>query len=385
MMRRHITTTGRSTRARVGSLPHHVLALTPSQGLGGGIDAYCVALLGALRDLGIDVNELSLTSSPAPPGPLVKARYLSRVALAAFKLRPGETDVLCFHAGLLPAAFLAQIVSRASFPMLSFFYGIEIWTSGPIARHLRRPASVQIVTISSFSAGTLVDAGTPLVLPPGVRPSVAERLLSIKRGTPRKKVAEVLSVFRLEDYAYKGGRQLVEAIASLREEGHLLRLTISGRDASVALLEEDLARHETWLRVVRSPSDDDLAAAYERADIFALATRQHRRPFPAGEGFGIVLAEAALAGLPVVAPAHGGSHDAFLQGITGVSPRDESCESLADSLRRMVEDPDTTIVMGQNARAWARRNFDPGAYRNRVAQTLWRAGSTDGALGLHLN
>ena len=71
----------------------------------------------------------------------------------------------------------------------------------------------------------------------------------------------------------------------------------------------------------------ELVDLYGGADIFVLASRQHRRPGPAGEGFGIVLAEAALAGLPVMAPANDGSRDAFVPGLTGMRPVDQSVEA----------------------------------------------------------
>ena len=206
-----------------------------------------------------------------------------------------------------------------------FFHGIEIWTSGTFDRVLRRHPSIRAVTVSSFSAGTMVGVRSPRILAPNVQTELFSRLLGIERVSPLAgHELRVLSVFRLQDYAGKGGRQLVGALADLRASGHPIALTVAGRDAPSELLDADLARHGRWLTAVRSPSTADLVACYEDADLFVLATRQQRRPFPAGEGFGIVLAEAALAGLPVIGPASGGSHDAFIEGVTGVSPGDDS-------------------------------------------------------------
>ena len=47
-----------------------------------------------------------------------------------------------------------------------------------------------------------------------------------------------------------------------------------------------------------------------------------------GEGFGLVLLEAQAAGTPVIATAYGGSHEACIEGVTGVAPADESAEAL---------------------------------------------------------
>ena len=76
-------------------------------------------------------------------------------------------------------------------------------------------------------------------------------------------------------------------------------------------------------------SDRELARQLAGADLFVLATRSRGGRHTSGEGFGLVLLEAQVAGTPVVAPAHGGSHDAYIEGITGLAPMDETAGSLA--------------------------------------------------------
>ena len=76
-------------------------------------------------------------------------------------------------------------------------------------------------------------------------------------------------------------------------------------------------------------TDHDLAAQFAASDLFVLASRTRSGRRPCGEGFGLVLLEAQVAGTAVVGPAHGGSPDAYLDGVTGATPRDESAAALA--------------------------------------------------------
>jgi glycosyltransferase involved in cell wall biosynthesis len=75
-----------------------------------------------------------------------------------------------------------------------------------------------------------------------------------------------------------------------------------------------------------------------------------------------VLLEAQVAGIPVVGPAHGGSPDAYLDGVTGATPRDESVASLSRVLDELAGRPPQLREMGTRAAAWARARFDPDRY-----------------------
>jgi glycosyltransferase involved in cell wall biosynthesis len=335
-----------------------------------------------VRELGVEVVELAFTSRSLSSGPAAKARFLARVFRASGSLHRTDTDVLCFHLGLLPAAMLAHYRLATATPITTFFHGIEIWSGSRIERVLRRRPSIRPVTVSSFSAGTMVDDRDVGILAPSVPAPLVRDLLAIDRGCRPVQDVRMLSVFRLGDYVLKGGPELVGAVAWLRSEGYSVTLTFAGRDAPNELLDRDLERYGEWLTVVRSPSEATLVDHYANATLFALATRQQGRPRPFGEGFGIVLAEAALAGLPVLGPASGGSRDAFIEGVTGVSPRDQSLGSLIDIIRWMLDHPQEALVMGTNGRRWARRAFDPGAYPARVADVVWGQGTYLRWLGL---
>jgi phosphatidyl-myo-inositol dimannoside synthase len=361
-------------------MPSDVLVLLPSVGRGGGIEAYAAGLIGAIRTLEITVWELPLVSPDKELSISLKVAYLVRVLRAALSLRGRKVEVLCLHPGLLPVALLARITSGLSRPVTCFSYGIDIWGGHASSGRYRRHQSVRSVTISSFSAGALSFDGPTFLLPPAVEPKRYEGLVAIDRSPEVSPEIMVLSVFRLEDYAKKGGPELVSAVLRLREQGFPFRLTIGGVDATNTLLDSDLECHAEWMRIVRSPDTKKLISLFAESDLFVLASRHP----PEGEGFGIVLAEAALAGLPVVAPSNDGSSDAFIPGITGLRPRDQSIDDLSEIMQWLAEHPKEMRMMGRNGRIWAEKTFDPVGYPSRVQSILWGHGNYENWLGVEL-
>jgi phosphatidylinositol alpha-1,6-mannosyltransferase len=84
----------------------------------------------------------------------------------------------------------------------------------------------------------------------------------------------------------------------------------------------------------------------------------------------MALLEAQIAGTAVVAPAFGGSGDAFQPAITGLAPVDESPEALAGVLAELLYDEDRRGKLGHAAAAWSQARFEPTTYGNRVLRTL---------------
>ena len=105
-----------------------------------------------------------------------------------------------------------------------------------------------------------------------------------------------------------------------------------------------------------------MANEFAAADLCVLATRTRFGRNPYGEGFGLVLIEAQVAGTPVVAPAYGGSNDAFIEGVTGVAPADESAGALAKTLGQLLGDRSRLAQMGKCAAEWSREFFAPERY-----------------------
>ena len=124
----------------------------------------------------------------------------------------------------------------------------------------------------------------------------------------------------------------------------------------------ELVTARPWCTLAAQMSDLELAQQFAAADLFVLATRTRMGRRACGEGFGLVLIEAQVAGTPVIVPAHGGSSDAYAEGVTGLAPVDETPEALATVLRQVLDDRAKLAAMGKSAAEWARKAFAPECY-----------------------
>jgi glycosyltransferase involved in cell wall biosynthesis len=278
----------------------------------------------------------------------------------------GRTVVIAFHPSFtgLVALMLRVAVDRGMGFVVH--HGWESWRAHPLRDRLSTRARISLVAASTHTAGALAHVGNAHVLNPGIPRDRFERLVRVPRqdGGPWT----VLSVFRLPQFRGKGGRELIEACSRLHSEGREVNLLLAGRGPAPAVLRQ-LAHEHAWIDVVESPSDAQLDQLFGLGDVFVLATRSHAAK-NTGEGFGIVLVEAALAGLPVVAPAFGGARDAYLEGLSGLKPRDESPEELTAVLRWFADNRGRVRRMGEDARRWVKTRFDPDGYDREVASVF---------------
>ena len=159
----------------------------------------------------------------------------------------------------------------------------------------------------------------------------------------------------------------MEAVAALgRPDVHL---TICGGGEAPSELRRHVA-DKSWCTVHQDASDLELARLFSTADLFVLATRMRSGKGASGEGFGLVLREAQLAGTPVIAPAYGGCSDAYVQGVTGLAPADETAQALTVALRELLEDPARLEWMSKRALEWARETFRPDWYAQQASRKL---------------
>lgn len=358
------------------------LLLTPSRGRGGGIERYAETLEWAFASQGVECRRIDLHGS----GPAAHARLLAQ-ARAQLRAGDGPARVVVAHRALLPAASLLAR-GRPGCGISLVCHGIDVWVAGSRARrfgenYLMRSPRVRVVAVSSYTAGVLSAGRTrATILPPGLSQQWYDTLVgasviasrnpesgNTESGNtgPRGDGIRLVTAFRLTDWRNKGLPQLLAAVADLGRPD--VRVTVCGSGEPPADLRRLVA--ESGCCTVRPGlADRELAAELAAADLFVLATRTRSGLRPSGEGFGLVLLEAQVAGTPVIAPAFGGSHDAFIEGVTGVSPVDETTESLTKIVAEILKDPARLAQMGMRAGEWARECFAPEAYASRVAARL---------------
>lgn len=362
--------------APIASPSSHALIVTPSSGLGGGIERYVTTMVHALVEHDVDVVVRSLTTPGRPATLTRKMVFALRIwifCLTAAK----DFHLVLVHPDLMPVALAARWAPRCQSTSV-ICHGIDIWQGwSASARLLLRLLRPSVFGVSGFSAGALLRWTPAGVLPPGLDRSWFDTLQDAAARVVGRADADefhVLSTFRLSDWERKGLPQLVSALQSLQG---LTKITlhIAGHGEPSLDMRQLIDPHD-WITIHQNLADRDLARLYAEADVFVLASRLRNRPPVSGEGFGLVLAEAQVAGTPVIAPARGGSWDAFWPGITGLAPRGETAAELADVLRLLIEDPPTLSKMREASRTWPAEKFDPDRHAALTYRTLIPADPT---------
>ncbi len=72
----------------------------------------------------------------------------------------------------------------------------------------------------------------------------------------------------------------------------------------------------------------------------------------------------------MIAPAYGGSREAYVEGVTGTAPPDESEEALTRTLHDLLKDPARLATMGWHAAQWAGQAFAPERYAQLAVRRL---------------
>ena len=354
-------------RAGQGPSSKAAVMLTPSCGLGGGIERYSNTLEWALGFDGVKCVRLDLQHA----GALAHAGMVSR-ALEAVRAQESPPRLILSHRSLLPLAFLVAGATHVS-GMTVICHGADVWGNRPQPRRglenrLMRRDDVRVVAASTFTAGALAEICRAAILPPGLSQDWFGKLVTastVSRTTDTR--FQLVTAFRLADWRDKG---LPEVLTALRLLGRSdVRLTVCGTGNASLELEQLIGSYE-FCSLRTGLNDVELAGVLATADLFVLATRTRPGRNPCGEGFGLVLLEAQVAGTPVVAPASGGSRDAFIEGVTGSAPIDESQHALAEVLDQLLREPHRLTNMGVRAAAWSREIFAPESYAKRAVAAV---------------
>jgi phosphatidyl-myo-inositol dimannoside synthase len=149
----------------------------------------------------------------------------------------------------------------------------------------------------------------------------------------------------------KGFDVLIDAVAGL-DAGVQLAVGGAGRDAP--RLERRAAERAIDGRVTflgRVP-EAELADLYACADVFAMVCRERWGGLEA-EGYGIVFVEAAACGVPAVAGRSGGSHEAVVDGETGIVVDPHDVAGVRGALERLLGDAALRARFGSAARTRA--------------------------------
>jgi glycosyltransferase involved in cell wall biosynthesis len=175
----------------------------------------------------------------------------------------------------------------------------------------------------------------------------------------------VLTVTRLSAAEpYKNVDQVIRATARLAAEIPSITLEIVGEgDARQGL--ERLALKEgvrERVRFLGRLSDEELAAAYARASIFALPSTR--------EGFGIAYLEAWQRRLPVVGSTEGAAPEVITDGVDGLLVPGGDVPATVDALRALIRDPELRNRLGAAGHAKTTAQYSGTAFRQNLSEIL---------------
>jgi phosphatidylinositol alpha-1,6-mannosyltransferase len=282
-----------------------------------------------------------------------------------------------------PALPLGLLGPRLERPYGVVLHGAEVTIPGripwmrPLLAHVLRRADLVVAAGGYPAAEGERAAGRPLptvIVPPGVdverfAPRDAEARSATRRRLGLDPAAPtVLSVSRL--VPRKGMDVLIEAAAALAGTVPGVQLAIAGGGRDRRRLERLARHHRAPVVFLGRVPDDDLPALYGAADVFAMLCR-NRWAGLEQEGFGIVFLEAAACGVPQVAGRSGGSHEAVVDGVTGlVVDRPRSVEAAVAALARILGDPAEARRMGAAGRSRAAADFTYDGLARRLHHAL---------------
>ena len=283
-----------------------------------------------------------------------------------------------------PAWPLGLLGPHISVPYGVILHGAEVTIPGrlPVASHtLRRVlagASVAICAGGYPATEAQRNATTKMppqiMVPPGVDVERFVPLSASQRAAARERFGWAPDDFVVVSYSRlvprKGMDVLIRASVAARREIANLQVVIGGsgrdRERLENLATSSSAPVNFWGRI----SDEDLPEVIGAADVMVMDCRSRWAGFEQ-EGFGIVFLEAAACGIPQIAGRSGGSHEAVIDGETGMvldNPR--SSDDLARALIRLARDPDERARLGARAREVATQQFSWDFLATHLDETL---------------
>ena len=236
--------------------------------------------------------------------------------------------VICAHINLLPVAHYVAKHRRARLVLI--IHGIDAWqpTDSTFTNHLTQSID-GFIAVSEFSADKFCQwSGVSRNLS-----FILHNCVDLDRFIPQARDQALVERYRISEYKvimtlgrlaakerYKGFDEVLEVMPELIVRFPNLKYFVVGEGEDSERLKNkakslDVEKHTIFTG--RIPESKKVAY-YSLADAYVMPS--------SGEGFGIVLIEAAAAGIPVIGSTVDGSREALLNGRMGrlVNPKNPS-------------------------------------------------------------
>lgn len=307
----------------------------------------------------------------------VSLRWFGRSRRLSAALKRLNPDVIHAHFAR-DGIIVAPVAARLGIPLVVTLHGSDItalpqapgWAGRRYRRQLRAlfAQAERIVAVSEFIRRQALRWGAPedrvvvsyigIPLQKGTMPegSGEDRSAPARPDTEESAARhELLFVGRLVEK--KGVADAIDAVAALPADmRQRVRFTIVGDGPLRAELEARAASRGIDVRFLGARNSAETRMLMAESHLFLAPSQQ--APNGDCEGFGMVFAEAAAAGLPVVSYRHGGVPEAVADGQTGLLAEEGDVAGLSAAVRTVLADPAYARRLGSAGAARIAAQFD---------------------------
>ncbi|HEX9565376.1 MAG TPA: glycosyltransferase family 4 protein [Gemmatimonadaceae bacterium] len=344
----------------------------------GGVQVHVRELSAHLRERGHEVHILAPGRRPGRRedvwivGRAVPVRGNGSVARISFgpqvarevgrALRDIAPDLIHVHEPVAPSVSMLAVL-RANAPVVATFHSnvgrervnslwfqLAVPAVRPVWDRLARRLAVS--DAASHSVTSRMGAADLVIVPNGVD----VRRFASAAPAPVGPGRHLLFVGRLE--SRKGFPVALQAFARLAADYPDLRLLVIGEGSERDAIDDLRDDVRPRVRMLGRVDDDRLPGYLKAADIYL-------GPATGGESFGIVLAEAMAAGLPIVASDIPGYRDVARDGFEAILVPPGDADALAHGIRRVLDDPALSEALGGRG-ALRAKEFDWGTVTDRI-------------------
>jgi len=282
---------------------------------------------------------------------------------------PVAPDLLiCGHINLLPVAYFVARLCGARLALI--MHGIDVWrpTSDPLTNRLARSVDAYL-SVSSLTADRFVrwSQASP------DRMSILPNCINLDRFTLRPPDPTLIARYNLHGFRviatlgrlapkerYKGFDEVLEVMPKLVDRFPKVKYLIIGDGEDRSRLTAKAASLGIAQNVVftgRIPEEEKVSH-YSLMDAYVMPS--------SGEGFGIVLLEAAACGIAVIGSNADGSREALMEGQLGMLVDPHKPDELTAAILRTLERSTPRM------RPSGIETFGIDQFQLRVDRWLWR-------------
>ena len=291
-------------------------------------------------------------------------RFRALHALESFQRE--RFDLLHCHYASIGWAF-APYRDIFGVPMVTSFHGDHYGSFGKdggwLLAGLFRHADA-FVANSEFTKGELVHLGCASEKVRVIPAMVTDESTQFKVPDLRRRPLRIITVARMHES--KGIEVALQAIRILRDRGYDIRYQVIGDGPHRARFETlaaelaltSLVHFAGWM------TQSEVYTHYRDADLFVLPSLQS--PDGANEAQGLVIQEAQLHGLPVIASNIGGVPESLNYDQAGYSFPAGDPSALAERITSVMADPDAATTIAVRAEQYVRGKYTRGPVMERM-------------------